>query len=445
MPDIAELTLRIADTLRDPRESMDVELKGWLDLATREHQAVLAKAAIALANHGGGLVVLGHEQQGANVVEAPGRPLDLAAFNQDAVNGIIARYAEPVFHCDVRISHDREGREFPVVVVPGGHRFPIRSTRDGPNQNHIRHSVYYIRRPGPQSDGPQTGGEWDDLLRRCLTNGREDLLDSFRNILAGGGASTARPEQADRLAEWFAQSMARWENLIEQSPADSHVRMPLGHYAVCYSLTGDIDQPNLNRLREILNGYPQLTGWPPFWVPTRPEIAPYVNDGAIECWLGTDAGERDPAHSDFWRVSPDGLFFLIRGYQEDGTERRPPGTGFDITLPTWRIGEVLMHAAAMARGFGDPSARVTFMAEWTGLANRELVSLGDSLRWIMPGRISRQERYETRLSVDADRISENLPEFVTQIVTPIYALFDFFELPANLITEELARLRDRRG
>lgn len=444
MPDIAELTLRIEDTLLDPRESLDVELKRWLDLDTREHQALIAKAIIAMANHGGGLVVIGMEQQGAEVREALGRPDNLAAFNADAVNGIIARYAEPVFHCDVRIAPDAAGGEFPIVLVPGGHRHPIRSTRDGPNQNHIRQNVYYIRRPGPQSDGPQTGGEWDNLLRRCLTNGREDLLDSFRNILAGGGASVARPEQADRVADWFAQSMARWRDLAENSPANSPVRLPLGHYAACYSLTGDIEQPNLARLREILNGYPQLTGWPPFWVPTRAEIAPYVNDGAIECWLGVEAGERNPAHADFWRVSPDGLFFLIRGYQEDGTERRPPGTGFDITLPTWRIGEILMHAAAMARGYGDPGARVTFMAEWTGLENRELVSLGDNMRWIMPGRRSRQGQYQTRLAMDADRIGENLPEFVTQIVTPIYALFDFFEMPANVVTEELARMRDRR-
>lgn len=445
MPDIAELTLRIEDTLRDPRESLDVELKGWLDVTAPEHKAVLAKAAIALANHGGGLIVIGKEQQGAEVREAPGRPPDLAAFNADAINGVIARYAEPAFHCDVRISRDLAGNEFPIVVVPGGHRHPIRSTRDGPNQNHIRQNVYYVRRPGPQSDGPQTGGEWDSLLRRCLSNAREDLLDSFRNILAGGGASEVRPEQADRVADWFARSMARWNELVADTPVDSAVRLPLGHYAVCYSLTGDLEQPNLAQLRTILNGYPQLTGWPPFWVPTRPEIAPYVNDGAIECWLGVEGNERDPAHSDFWRVSPDGLFFLIRGYQEDGTERRPPGTGFDITLPTWRIGEILMHAAAMARGFGDPAARVAFMAEWTGLANRELMSLGDSLRFIMPGRRSRQDRYETRLAIGADRISENLPEFVAQIVTPIYALFDFFELPPNLVTEELARMRDRRG
>lgn len=445
MPDIAELTLRIEDTLRDPRKSMDVEIKGWLDLTTREHQALLAKAAIALANHGGGLVVVGLEQRGAHVTEAPGRPGNLAAFNADAINGIIARYAEPVFHCDVRIASDGTGSEFPIVLVPGGHRHPIRSTRDGPNQSHIRQNVYYIRRPGPQSDGPQTGGEWDSLLRRCLTNGREDLLDSFRNILAGGGASAVRPEQADRVAEWFAQSIARWRELIAGSPADSPARFPLGHYAICYSLTGDIEEPSLVRLREILNGYPQLTGWPPFWTPTRTEIAPYPANGAIECWLGVEEEGRDPSHSDFWRVSPDGMFFLIRGYQEDGTERRPPGTGFDITLPTWRVGEILMHAAAMARGFGDPAARVTFMGEWTGLGDRELISMGDSRRWIMPGRRSRQERYETRLAMGADRIGENLPEFVTQIVTPLYALFDFFEMPASVVSEELARMRDRRA
>lgn len=46
---------RLADLLLDPREALDVEIKGWLDLAgSDEHKATLAKAILALANHGGG-------------------------------------------------------------------------------------------------------------------------------------------------------------------------------------------------------------------------------------------------------------------------------------------------------------------------------------------------------------------------------------------------------
>ena len=39
----------------DPREDLDRELKGWLDLKEGEQAASLMKAVLALANHGGGL------------------------------------------------------------------------------------------------------------------------------------------------------------------------------------------------------------------------------------------------------------------------------------------------------------------------------------------------------------------------------------------------------
>lgn len=444
MPDIAELVFRIEDILRDPRESLDVELKGWLDLETREHQALLAKALLAMANHGGGVVIIGLRQEGAIVEEAPGRPDALGRFNADIINGVVARYAEPAFHCDVRISRNPAGQEYPVVLIPGGHRAPIRSTRDGPEQNHIRRNIYYIRRPGPQSDAPQTGGEWNDLLRRCLANSREDLLDSFRQILAGGGASPVAPQgPAEHLREWFEASLGRWNELVG-AIGDGPQAFPHGYYATAYRIRGDIQEPTLPQFLEVLRGYPRHTGWPPFWVPNRQGIEPYIADGNIECWLGREAAERDPAHSDFWRASPSGSFFLIRGYQEDGLEGRQAGTAFDLTLPSWRIGEILLHAKAMAEAMGDPSAEIDFTVRWTGLRGRELATIGNPNRWLFDGHRAQDQSYEATISVPADRIQENLPEFVSQIVTPLYARFGFFVLPANLVTEELARMREGR-
>jgi hypothetical protein len=42
-----------------PNETLAVEYKSWLSLADNAGRATLAKAAIALAHHGGGIIVLG--------------------------------------------------------------------------------------------------------------------------------------------------------------------------------------------------------------------------------------------------------------------------------------------------------------------------------------------------------------------------------------------------
>jgi predicted HTH transcriptional regulator len=64
-----------------PREDLDRELKGWLDLNDGEHAASLMKAVLALANHGGGFVLIGFtEQQGTWVEDTAGRPPDLTLY-----------------------------------------------------------------------------------------------------------------------------------------------------------------------------------------------------------------------------------------------------------------------------------------------------------------------------------------------------------------------------
>ena len=51
-----------------------MELKNWLDLRGNRHdKATLAKAAMALANHGGGSILLGFEDGPDGVMEAGNR------------------------------------------------------------------------------------------------------------------------------------------------------------------------------------------------------------------------------------------------------------------------------------------------------------------------------------------------------------------------------------
>ena len=436
---------RLADLLVDPHETLDVELKGWLDIVgNNDHKALLGKALIALANHGGGFLIIGFEGTDRGVVPAANRPANLAAYTPDTVNSIVLAYAEPSFHCDVQIVTDvATGQSYPIIVVPGGHRVPIKARRDGPNGQIVIRNSYYIRRPGPQSEAPQNAADWDELIRRCISNTRDDLVNQIRNILAGGVVAEATRTVLDETTTWFDASIARWGELTNGLPPDNPIRFPLGHFAIGYKIDGGINQLRGAELLEALGrGTIRHTGWPEFWVPTREGIRSYIQDSNVECWLGRDRGERDAAHADFWRVSPAGLFFLMRGYQEDSIEdQRIPGTAFSITTPTWRVGEALLHAAGMAAILGDPAAQITLIAEWAGLRGRRLSNYGSPNRLIADRYVAQETQFRIDLSVRADQVSDALPELVQRIVTPLYELFDFFALPPQLVNEELASMR----
>jgi predicted HTH transcriptional regulator len=105
----------------DPVESLEVEYKEWLDLHSKPHKAKLAKELIALRNHGGGQLVLGFSDPG---MQPSPRPEGYNYVTADYVNGIVARYCEPSFHCAIA----RVGNHL-VISVPAGVIVPIRSKR----------------------------------------------------------------------------------------------------------------------------------------------------------------------------------------------------------------------------------------------------------------------------------------------------------------------------
>ena len=157
-----------------PEETLEVEYKDWLDLSTKPHKAKLAKELIALANHGGGHVVLGFN----DATMAPTtRPAQCPSITADTINGIVAAYADPPFHCRVA-----EVRRHVIISVPAGAKVPIRSKK-GSEHDEILADRYYIRRPGPNSEPPRSGLEWDELLRRCIANRDKELEIMVRRIV----------------------------------------------------------------------------------------------------------------------------------------------------------------------------------------------------------------------------------------------------------------------
>ena len=312
---------------------------------------------IALTNYGGGYILIGFSENGGNWIPSEARPEKLHIYNQDIVNGIVQGYAEPPFHCSVyHTIHPKTGLTFPIIIVPGQNRVPIRAKRDGPNREHVRLFSYYIRRPGPKSEVPQSAQEWDELIGRCIRASRQDLLEDIRNILLGFETSTQQvnptEESSKNFVQWVKDSRNRFETLVTDIlSSEQPSRYSYGTWTASYAIVADISPPNLVSFLETLRKVEgHETGWPVWLVLSGDEKRPYPFDGLIECWLATSR-QGEPAHSDFWRASPSGMMFLLRGYQED-EEYSPAGTIFDFTIPIWRVAECLLHAERLAKALG---------------------------------------------------------------------------------------------
>ena len=205
-----------------PREDLATEIKEWLDLSERAKRGDLARELLALANHGGGYVLLGLDESKTGWTPSGACPFDLKYYSPDEINNILKAHAEPVFECYTYHIASSAGNAHVVIQVPGGHVVPIRS-RGGPAESRLSNHVYYIRRPGPESAPPQNGQEWHELITRCVDNNRERQLDSFRRIIdllrSSPAVAVSIAEIAtgadDPLSQFMRESFERLDTLEE--------------------------------------------------------------------------------------------------------------------------------------------------------------------------------------------------------------------------------------
>ena len=418
--------------ITEPREDLDAEYKDWLDLTGNErHKAKLAKAAIALANHGGGHIVIGFKDKG--LISRP-RPREIPEITQDSVNAAIRRYVNSEFHCKMyNVPHPDTDVSHPVVIIPSMPT-PVMSRRD--YQGEIVQNSYYIRKPGPRSEEPRTEGEWRVLLNRCM-------MEANRSTTGSVEAQNSMSNSLDDLQPYCTAAHDRWKELVSGEEDHSPARFPHGYYEMAFSLIGATPANSLDELRNRLSdaGRVDLSGWPPFLYASG-QARPH--DDFVEAWLGqpdhNDRRHRESYQYDFWRASRDGKLYTIRGYREDDErDHKPPGRMFHVTLPIWRVGEGLLFANRFATTFEEVD-QIAVYCRFAGLENRCLVFTHSNVLLPMGNPCSTGEVMLTG-QITQQQVQDDLAEVLHPLLRPLYEKFDFYELSFDQVAKELQHLR----
>lgn len=257
------------------------------------------------------------------------------------------------------------------------------------------------------------------------------------------------PAEGGAQEAFVQESFTRWRELTAKLPKESPGRFTNGWYRFDYALEGDLKPIELYKLPPVLKqAVVSHTGWPLFLFPGRAELEPYEIDGTLECWLKPeDAGANRPlgdsAHCDFWRATPTGRAFLIRGYQEDSQDTFPPRTIFDTTLPIWRMGECLLHAQRFAKQLAiDPAqTNIRFRALYTGLSGRVLRSWGNPMSDLMiEGGAARSDEAMLEVVVPVREIEKNLATHLHAMIASLFDRFGVSGLSVDRVHAELERM-----
>ena len=434
----------LQDLIEKPVEREWLELKSWIDLKDKSSpaRAGIARHLAAIANYGGGYLIFGFNDDGTRCA-ANG---DVRKhYSHDVIAGIVDRYLQPKFQCEVAFE-SFGGVEHAIVWIPPHGSSPVITKTDGPQDARgqpqgIRAGAIYIRSPKPESVPITSPEQWDKLVQRCVLARRDQLVGMFSSIVSGGiPTSKVEPgKERKKLDEWHRAT----QNMFQQEAVrmEPKVRVWLERNFVQFSYMirsasgGQIPASEALRVAEKVNYAVRDTvryGWSMFYPFTRPEISPRfmtdpsVDGGYTEFLQASLFEENHTGHLDVWRISLDGRASLIRNFHEDRFSKRPDEIGeeekwFDPWLHVRDITEIVRHARAMSEEFTDVE-EICFLIEWKGLKLRVPATLNPE-RYVSGDTCQSDQRIVFSCFPQAEVIG-NLPIVVSSLYAPLHRMFD---------------------
>ena len=369
-----------------PQERVDVEYKAWVDLRDGSARAKVARHLCALANHGGGHLVFGINN---DMTPSGPRPDTTVPYDQDTLTGIVKRYLVPAFQVTVREVAAPSGIIHPIVWVPPHGAVPICCKRSGPDEatgsRAITQGTHYVRAPGPASEPVTTPELWAPIIRRCVLHERQALLSAIDAALR---PATQSVDPDTTLLQWHEAGRRAFLEVAAQDPDASKIKQ--AHFQLSYRIAtargeglgmlGFVDELRLmaHEVRQLV-----YTGWPMFVLFDDPQLRPRsVTDEAsgvdesLQCrFLGAD--RQAGGIPELWRASPKGLATLVRAYYlEDFSgwvdpRRLAPATWLWPEGVARDLAELIRHALAFSQRL-ETAETVSFRAEWWGLKGRRL-------------------------------------------------------------------------
>jgi len=453
---------RIDALLAAPSESLNVEIKRWIDPASPEGAAKIAKATLALRNRNGGYLIIGLDDATLLPV-TEGRPPNLnTAFHTDVLQAIVTKYAAIPFEVGVGFAV-RDGQQFPVIGVPEGSTVPLacRADLEVNGMSLLKQNAVYFRTlqaNGTPSSAAIKWSDWRELVDICFENREADIGRFLRRHLGGEGLASLAdaltglgPKETslrDRAAEALAIGDRRREQLIESIPKEqSKAAADLGSWSVALVFdplrTAPTDQTFLNT---ISSANPQLTGWP-IWLDSRGfsdrSAAPHLIGGAwqsVMAGIGAGWGQ----HLDVQTMDAAGVFYLWRVLEDDLTDKVRPLTKLDPLLVIYRVAETIMVGLSFARALGQAEeSKLGFLFRWEKLRGRTLDAWADRMAYFSRGREAFDQQVESFVEVTVATPAAAIAPAVGDVVAPLMRVFDGFEISSRVVEQQVQRLLER--
>ncbi len=423
-----------------------------MPLSENIERAKIARHVCALANSGGGWLIFGFENNGA---AAEPYPDNLSAYDQDAINGIVARYLDPEPHCETHYVTANSGKIYPIIRIPSHGSVPICAKSDGPHEKGvpqgIRKGFHYIRVSGPKSvpiDSPEL---WRELLHRCVLSERAGLLSSIAQLFD-------RPQVADEPGA-VQRAVDHVLDIWATIETDWPVSIVENRVAFGFRLLDDAGNPPpslpLSKLNELIReasfssadvvrdgGASFEAGWDN---DSRARVT-LVEDREGYYAQQTSSSYNLPA---YWFVRDDGVGVEVTAIAEDSRWTREAVEGRGRTrawphgkrlAPTFQIDMIAQRIAFVGKlAEGYPAAvNCELVVDYVGLEGREIDDPRPGSYFSM-NRSCNVNGRRVPIIVSVSSLVAEISEVTASLIGPIFRLFEGWDVGPDYVRSWLER------
>jgi hypothetical protein len=207
--------------------------------------------------------------------------------------------------------------------------------------------------------------------------------------------------------------------------------------------------PDQTFYSRVVSSNPQLTGWP-VWLDSRgfhdESARPRVTDKAWEALIVSLEGWS--RHVDFYRLAPQGEFYLWRNLPDDVYEKIEPGTYLDPIVVLIRVAEAIAVGMAIAKSITQAEqverTRLSFAFRLKKLKGRKLHPWANPFVTISAFQAAHDDEVTTYVEAALDTPVSGIPPLVDQATQDLFVLFGGHRLPQQATENWVQKLLQRK-
>ncbi len=444
---------RIHEYLRDkleyPAEAKDTDYKAAVRFDEKaDFSAKLVKHILGFANSGVGYIIIGYkEQPDRSLAPDPDITDEIAAsYEVTRLCQHVEKYLVGQDRIEIKIYKEEfGGGRYPIISIARFHEYPFVCTKDyvSPTTGEaiLESGQIYIRTEGARTLIVKSPSEWRQLIKECIkarqeieakrpTEGGEEEGAKAEGIplevekpisIERGPEVLAKAEEAEkRFAAWVKNET---DNAMSEMKSAGFTE---GFFKFIVQVPYGLDQIDNATLLEIAGKSEcHKTGWPIGIVMMRPEYKPVPLTDGIRAVMNTGDG------FDYWAINNRGHFFFIRSHQEDARHAQELAKGskllwFDVAI--FRISEIIFYTANLCAELNlKQSEKIKLTVSYEGLKGRTLSVSNPRRAPFFTQRICAVDKYEKDSELQVADIMPKLKDYVYQIATGFFSLFDFYK------------------